>query len=161
MYDDVKEMLVPHIAAPLDTTQTTHSIPDLDSETVTRYSEDTNPQRDLVQLQEYFQQFQERLNQLGPTKYPPTHIEELTNLTEKLQQLAIMLQPCSPCRPVDKPIHTAMHQYTDTLCLKQWQTILTTSLLQYIPTFNGQDTNKLEDWLNNIEKATHVTFYGK
>ena len=46
---------------------------------------------------------------------PLLHIEELAHLTEKLQQLAMTLQPCSPCRTVDEPLHTAMQQYTDTL----------------------------------------------
>ena len=50
MYDDTKEMPDHHDTTPLDTTQTPNSIPDLDSETVTGYSENTNPQRDLVQL---------------------------------------------------------------------------------------------------------------
>ena len=49
MYDDAEEMPTPNDTAPLDTTPTTHSIPDLDSETAARYSEDTYPQRDLVQ----------------------------------------------------------------------------------------------------------------
>ena len=85
MYNDV----FPHTTALLDTT--THSILDLDSETTAGYSEDTNAQRDLVQLQEHFQQLQERLNQLGPSTNPPIHAEEQSHLTEKLQQLAVTL----------------------------------------------------------------------
>ena len=93
MYDDVKEMPAPYDTNPLDTTPTTYSIPDLD----------------LVQLQEHFQQLQERLNQLGPTTNPSTHGEELAHLTKKLQQLAVTLQPCTTCRPMDEPIYTAVH----------------------------------------------------
>ena len=33
---------------------------------------------------------------------------------------------------------------------------LTTSLLQDIPTFDGWDTTKLEDWLSNIETAADI-----
>ena len=33
---------------------------------------------------------------------------------------------------------------------------LTTSLLQDIPTFDGQDTAKLEDWLSDIEMAADI-----
>ena len=35
MYDDTEDMPVPHATASLDTTPTTHGIPDLDSETAT------------------------------------------------------------------------------------------------------------------------------
>ena len=67
-----------------------------------------------------------------------------------------MLHPHLTDRPVDKPIHTVMQQYTDTLCVTQWQTNLTTSLLQDITMFDSQDTSKLEDWLINIETAADI-----
>ena len=51
----------------------------------------------------------------------PAHIKELANLTEKLQKLALMLHPHPTDRPVDEPIHRAMQQYTDTLCVTKWQ----------------------------------------
>ena len=73
------------------------------------------------------------------------HIEELAHLTEKLQKLALTLYPCPTDRPVNEPIHTAMQQYTDILCVMQWQKNLTTSLLQDITMFNGHDISKLED----------------
>ena len=56
MYDDAKEIPTPNNTATLDTTSTTHSIPDLDSETAIGYSENTNPQMDLALLQDHFQQ---------------------------------------------------------------------------------------------------------
>ena len=49
-----------------------------------------------------------------------------------------------------------MQKYTNTLCTTQWQMNLTTSLLQDIPTFDGWDTTKLEDWLSDIEMATDI-----
>ena len=58
MYNDTEEMATPHNTTHLDITPTTHSIPDLSSETATGYSEDTYPKRDLVQLQEHFQLLQ-------------------------------------------------------------------------------------------------------
>ena len=67
-----------------------------------------------------------------------------------------MLHPCPTDRPVDEPIHTAMKQYTDTLCAKQWQTNFMTSLLQDITMFDGQDTSKLKDWLSNIETTADI-----
>ena len=67
-----------------------------------------------------------------------------------------MLQPCSTYRLVDEPIHMVMQQYMDTLCATQRQTNLTTSLLQDIHTFHGQDTTKLQDWLRDIETAVDI-----
>ena len=152
MYGDAEEIPAPHNTTPLETTSTTHSILKLDSETTTKYSEDISPQRDLAWLQEHFQQLQETLNQLGPTAKPPVHIEELAHLNNKLQQLAMTVQPCSPC----SPLHTAMQKYTATSCTTQQQTNLTTSLLQDIPTCDGWDTMKLEDWLSDIEMAADI-----
>ena len=118
IYNDPKDTSTPQHHS-LDTTLSTKSIMDLDDETAAEYSEDTHPQKDLAQLQEHFQQLQERLNQLGATTSPPTHTEELTYLTEKLQKLALTLQPCPTCGPVDESLQTTMQQYTDTLCATQ------------------------------------------
>ena len=73
------------------------------------------------------------------------HIAELAYLTDKLQQLAIIFLPLLPSKPMKKPVHTAMQKYMDTLCTTQWQMNFTTSLLQDIAIFDGQDTTKLED----------------
>ena len=105
-----------HDTTSLETTATTHSIPELDSETTARYSEDTSPQRDPAQLKEHFQHLLERFIQLRPTTNPSVHIEELAHFTNKLQPLVMMLQPCSPCRPVVEPLHTVMQRYTCAFC---------------------------------------------
>ena len=55
-YNEAEETPVPHDTTPLETTPTRHSILELDSETTSEYSADTNPQRDLAQLQGHFQQ---------------------------------------------------------------------------------------------------------
>ena len=49
-----------------------------------------------------------------------------------------------------------MQQYTDTPCGTQWQTNVITSLLQDVPTIDGWDTTKLEDWLSDIETAVDI-----
>ena len=46
--------------------------------------------------------------------------------------------------------------YRDTLHATQREENLTTSLLQDIPTFHGQDSSKLEDWLTDLETATEI-----
>ena len=48
-------------------------------------------------------------------------------------------------------------KYTKTLCTAQKKTYLESSLLQDIPTLNGQDSSQLEDWLIDIEMASELT----
>ena len=48
-------------------------------------------------------------------------------------------------------------KYTETLCTAQKKTSLESSLLQDIPTLNGQDSSQLEDWLIDIEMASELT----
>ena len=78
------------------------------------------------------------------------HSKELAQLTNKLWQQAVTLQPLPTPKPREDPLHMAMQKYTDTLCVTQCQTNLTMSLLQDILTFNRWDTTKMEDWLSNI-----------
>ena len=49
-----------------------------------------------------------------------------------------------------------MQQYTDTLCATDWQMNLTTSVLQDITTFDGQDSSMLEDWLSDVENTADI-----
>ena len=128
-----KDTAALHYTNLLETAPPTHSIQELEDETTIKYSEDTNSQKDLVQLQEHCQQLLEQINQIGPTANPPTHIKELAHLTSKLQQLAMILQPHTTHRPVGEPLHTAIQKYTDTLFTTQWQMNLSTSLCEDIP----------------------------
>ena len=50
-----------------------------------------------------------------------------------------------------------LDKYTETLCTAQKKTSLESSLLQDIPTLNGQDSSQLEDWLKDIETASELT----
>ena len=77
--------------------------------------------------------------------------EAITNLEQKLNQLAITLCPST------EPIGEVLNKYTDTLCNAQKKTCLESSLLQDIPTLNGNDSSQLEDWLTGIETASEVT----
>ena len=43
------------------------------------------------------------------------------------------------------------------MCNTQKKTSLESSLLQDIPTLNGQDSSQLEDWLTDIEMASELT----
>ena len=55
------------------------------------------------------------------------------------------------------PIENMLDRYTKTLCTAQKKTSLESSLLQDIPTLNGQDSSQLEDWLTDIETASELT----
>ena len=50
-----------------------------------------------------------------------------------------------------------LDRYTKTLCTTQKKTSLESSLLQDIPTLNGQDSSQLEDWLTDIKTASELT----
>ena len=49
-----------------------------------------------------------------------------------------------------------MQAYMDTLHATQREANLTMTMLQDIPTFNGQDSSKLEDWFIDIEMNTDI-----
>ena len=71
-------------------------------------------------------------------------------MEQKLNQLAITLHPST------EPIGEVLNKYTDTLCNGQKKTSLESSLLQDIPTLNGNDFSQLEDWLTDIETDSEL-----
>ena len=77
--------------------------------------------------------------------------DAIQQLEQKLNQLTITL--CPPSEPIEE----VLDKYIDTLCTAQKKTSLESSLLQDIPTLNGQDSSQLEDWLADIETASELT----
>ena len=77
--------------------------------------------------------------------------EAIHELEQRLNRLTLTLH-CS-----DDPIENMLDKYTKTLCTAQKKTSLESSLLQDIPTLNGQDSSQLEDWLTDIETASELT----
>ena len=77
--------------------------------------------------------------------------DAIHHLEQKLNQLTLTLHPPS------EPIEEVLDKYTDTLCTAQKKTSLESSLLQDIPTLNGEDFSQLEDWLTDIETASELT----
>ena len=77
--------------------------------------------------------------------------DAIHQLEQTLNQLTLTLHPPS------EPIEEVLDKYTVTLCNAQKKTSLESSLLQDIPTLNGQDTSQLEDWLTDIEMASELT----
>ena len=77
--------------------------------------------------------------------------EAIHELEQRLNRLTLTL-----CHS-DIPIENMLDRYTKTLCTTQKKTSLESSLLQDIPTLNGQDSSQLEDWLTVIEMASELT----
>ena len=76
--------------------------------------------------------------------------EAIHQLEQRLNRLTLTLCPSND------PIENVLAKYTKTLCTAQ-KTSLESSLLQDIPTLNGQDSSQLEDWLTDIETASELT----
>ena len=77
--------------------------------------------------------------------------EAIHQLEQRLNRLTLTLHPSSD------PIQQVLGKYTKTLCTAQKKTSLESSLLQDIPTLNGQDSSWLEDWPIDIETASELT----
>ena len=77
--------------------------------------------------------------------------EAIHELEQRLNRLTLTLHHS------DDPIENVLDKYTKTLCTAQKKTSLESSLLQDIPTLNGQDSSQLEDWLMDIETASELT----
>ena len=87
---------------------------------------------------------------------PTTHTEELTQFTDRLKHLTVILQPHPTPWHKEEPVHTSMQAYTDTLHATHREANLTMSLLQDITMFNGQDSSKLEGWLMDLDTAADI-----
>ena len=77
--------------------------------------------------------------------------DAIQQLEQKLNQSSITL--CPPSEPIEE----VFDKYTDTLCNAEKKASLESSLLQDIPTLNGQDSSQLEDCLTDIETASELT----
>ena len=51
----------------------------------------------------------------------------------------------------EEPVHKSIQVYTDTLHATQRESNLTTTMLEDIPIFDGQESSKMEDWFVDIE----------
>ena len=56
----------------------------------------------------------------------------------------------------EEPVHETMQAYMDTLHTTQRESNLATTMLHNIPTFDGQDSSKLEERLMDIETAADI-----
>ena len=77
--------------------------------------------------------------------------EAIQQIEQRLNRLTLTLHHSND------PIENVLDRYTKTLCNVQKKTSLESSLLQDIPTLNGQDSSQLEDWLMDIATASELT----
>ena len=77
--------------------------------------------------------------------------EAIHELEQRLNRLTLTL-----CHS-DITIENMLDRYSKTLCTAQKKTSLESSLLQDIPTLNGQDSSQIEDWFMDIETASELT----
>ena len=124
-----------------------------DSDLSDKYCEETDTCHPLADLLEQFQQLTNKFASLKSSTSQSTPTE-LSQLIDKLQYLTMALQPAPP-QSSEELVHKTMQVYTDTLHVTQKESHLTT-MLQDIPTFDGQDSSKLEDWFMDIETATDI-----
>ena len=125
-----------------------------DNDSSYEYCEENDIYCPLVDLLQQFQQLKNQFASLKSNTALSTPTEELSQLTDKLQYLPMALQPTP--QSSEEPVHKTMQVYTDTLCATKMESNLTTTMLQDIPTFGGQDSSKLEDWSMDIETATDI-----
>ena len=119
-------------------------------------SMENHENRDLDNSQDNFQDDNIVMQLICDTEQLRQAIEDRDNeprdaihqLEQRLNKLTLTL--CSP----SEPIEDVLDKYTETLCTTQKKTSLESSLLQDIPTLNGQDSSQLEDWLTDIETAS-------
>ena len=71
----------------------------------------------------------------------------------ELLRLSLVLCPSAPPEPLDE----VLQQYTESVCTAEKKTTFTSTLLQDITIFNGNDSTQLEDWLIYIETTANLT----
>ena len=125
-----------------DTSMENPETQDMDNDSQDNFQEENIIQQLICKMEQLRQTVEDRDND------PRDAIHQLE---QKLNQLTLTLHPPS------EPIEEVLDKYTDTLCNAQKKTSLESSLLQDIPTLNGQDSSQLEDWLTDIETTSELT----
>ena len=138
----------------MDLTSQDHPVPEGDNDSPDEYCEETETCCPFVDLLEQFQQLKNQFESLEANTPQSTPIEELSQLPNKPQHLSMVLQPTPQCS--EEPVQKTMQAYTDTLPATQRESNLTTTMLQDIPTFDGQYSSMLEDWFMDIETTASI-----
>ena len=126
-----------HFGGVGDTNMENAETQDMDNVSEDVFQDENIVQRLLCETEHLKQVIEDRGN--DPSK-------AIHELEQRLNRLTLTLH-CS-----DDPIENVLDKYTKTLCIAQKKTSLESSLLQDIPTLNGQDSSQLENWLMDIEQ---------
>ena len=141
-------------STPVDLMLQDHPVQEGDNYSSDEQCEESYTHHPLAELLQQFQQFKNQLASLKSNTQQCTPTEELLQFTDKLQHLTMVLQPAP--QSSEEPVHKSMQVYTETLHAMQRESNLTTTMLQDIPTFDGQDSSKFEDWFMDIETAIDI-----
>ena len=109
-----------------DTSMENPETQDMDNDSQDNFQEENIIQQLICEIEHLRQTIEDRDNHPGDARH---------QLEQKLNQLTITL--CPPSEPIEE----VLDKYTDTLCNAQKKTSLLNSLLQDIPTLNGQDSS--------------------
>ena len=153
---DTKDVSATQDSPPQNLAPEEQPMPEGDDESSKEYCEETDTHHPLAELLEQFCQLKDQFASLKSTTLQSTPIAKLSQLTDQLQHLTMMLHlaPQSSEEQVHKTMQAGCKM--DTLHAIQTESNLTTTMLQDIPTFDGQDSSKLEDWFADIYKATQI-----
>ena len=113
-----------------DTSMENPETQDIDNDSQDNFQEENIIQQLICKTEQLRQTIEDRDND-------PRDV--IHQLEQKLNQLTLTLCPPS------EPIEDVLDKYTDTLCNAQKKTSLESSLLQDIPTLNGQDSSQLDE----------------
>ena len=140
---DMEDISATQDSAPLDLALPEHTMPRGDNESYDEYCEETDTHHPLAKLLEQFLQLKDQFSSLKSTTHHSTSTAELTQLTDELPHLSMMIQLLSAPQHSKEPVHKTFQVCMDTLCATQRESNFTITMLQDIPTFDGQDSSKL------------------
>ena len=98
---------------PLDLTLQGHPVPEVDNYPSDEYCEETDTHCPLANLLEQLKQLNNQFASLKSNTHQSTPTEELSQLTDKLQHLTMVLPPAF--QSSEELVHKTMQAYTDTL----------------------------------------------
>ena len=128
-------------------------MPEESNDSSEEYCEETDTHPPLVDLLEQLTQLKKQFA-ISKTKTPQSIPTE-----EPSQLIGYSISPsCSYQAPQssEEPVHKKIQVYMNILHTTQRESNLITTMLQDIPTFDGQDYSKLEDWFMDIETAADI-----
>ena len=125
-------------SGPLALVPLEHPMSEEDNETSDEHCEEANTPYPLAELLEQIWQLIDQITYLKSTTHRSTPTTELTQLTDKLQHVTMMLKLHSALQSSEKPVHKPMQAYTDAQCTTQRESNLTTTMLQDIPHLMGR-----------------------